>query len=139
MGRINLGGVIKGGLAAGLLMNISEFILNVPVLGPQMDAEFAQRNLPPPTGGAIALFVIITFLAGLITVWLYGAIRPRLGPGPKTAVTAGLVVWVLTYLFPNLAFAALGFASAQVAGIASVWSFVEMVLASLLGGWVYKE
>ena len=28
-------------------MNISEFILNVPVAGAQMEAELASRNLPP--------------------------------------------------------------------------------------------
>jgi hypothetical protein len=30
---INTGGVIKGGLVAGLIINIGETILNIPVLG----------------------------------------------------------------------------------------------------------
>ena len=47
MSQINVGGVLKGGLAAGLIMNVSEFVLNVPVAGAQMDAELAARNLPP--------------------------------------------------------------------------------------------
>ena len=27
-------------------------------------------------------------------MWLYAAIRPRYGPGPKTAALAGLALWV---------------------------------------------
>ena len=34
-----------------------------------------------------------------VTVWLYAAIRPRFGPGPKTAICAGLIVWGLSYLY----------------------------------------
>ena len=33
-------------------MNISEFVLNVPVAGAQMDGELAARNLPPVGGAA---------------------------------------------------------------------------------------
>jgi hypothetical protein len=29
------------------------------------------------------------FLIGIFAIWLYAAIRPRHGPGPKTAVCAG--------------------------------------------------
>ena len=30
---------------------------------------------------------------GILIVWAYAAIRPRFGPGPKTAIFAGLVPW----------------------------------------------
>ena len=93
MSQINVGGVVKGGLAAGVVITISEFVLNVPVAGEQMNAEFAARNLPPVSTNQIAVFVVLSFLLGLATVWLYAAIRPRLGAGPKTAITAGLFVW----------------------------------------------
>jgi len=49
MSQINVGGVVKGGLAAGVVMNLSEFVLNVPVAGEQMNAELAARNLPDVT------------------------------------------------------------------------------------------
>ncbi len=55
MSQINVGGVLKGGVAAGLIMNISEFILNVPIAGAQMEAELAARNLPPVGTAAIAV------------------------------------------------------------------------------------
>jgi hypothetical protein len=39
-------------------------------------------------------FVLWGFLVGIFAVWLYAAIRPRYGDGPKTALCAGAVVWV---------------------------------------------
>ena len=90
MSQISVVGVVKGGLAAGLVMNISEFVLNVPVAGDQMNAELAARNLPPVATNQIAVFVVLTFVLGLVTVWLYAAIRPRFGAGPKTAIIAGV-------------------------------------------------
>jgi hypothetical protein len=39
------------------------------------------------------MFVFL-FLGTLMTFW-YAAIRPRFGPGPITAVIAGLAVWLV--------------------------------------------
>src|SRR5437667_4515115 len=46
---------------------------------------------------AIGVFVIGGFVLGVLLVWLYAAIRPRFGPGPKTSLIAGLVLWFLAY------------------------------------------
>jgi len=139
MGQINIVGVLKGGLAAGLIMNISEFILNLPVAGAQMEAELASHNLPPVSTAAIATFTIVTFLLGIATVWLYAAIRPRLGPGPKTAMVAGLVVWALSYLYASVFFYMLGTQSLELVLLGVVWSAIEMIVASAVGGYLYTE
>ena len=67
MGRINAGRVILGGLLAGLIINIGEFILHELVLKAQEEAAMAALNLPPPGGSAIAWFVAGGFLAGIRT------------------------------------------------------------------------
>ena len=139
MSQINYGGVLKGGLVAGLIINISEFILNVPVAGAQMDAELAALDLPAVGGGAVAVFVTMGFVVGILTVWLYAAIRPRLGPGPKTAVCAGSLVWSLTYLYSSIAFGVLGINSMSLVVLVIVWTLVEMIVASAVGGYLYKE
>ena len=139
MGQINIVGVLKGGLAAGLIMNISEFILNIPVAGAQMEAELASHNLPPVGTAAIATFTMVTFLLGIATVWLYAAIRPRLGPGPKTAMVAGLVVWALSYLYASVFFYMLGTQSLELVLLGVVWSAIEMIVASAVGGYLYTE
>lgn len=139
MSQINVGSVVKGGLAAGVVITISEFVLNVPVAGEQMNAEFAARNLPPVSTNQIAVFVVLSFLLGLATVWLYAAIRPRLGAGPKTAITAGLFVWACSYLNISITFGVLGFISMELAILTIVWTLVEMMLASSVGAYLYKE
>jgi hypothetical protein len=139
MGGINVSGVIKGGLAAGLIMNISQTILNVPVAGAQMEAELAAHNLPSVGGPAIAVFVVETFVLGLVTVWLYAAMRPRFGPGPMTAIVSGVVVWALSYLYAAIAFGVLGVNSMGIVVLGVVWSLVEMIVASAVGGYLYSE
>ena len=140
MGQINIAGVFKGGLAAAVIMNISEFILNVPVAGAQMAAELSARNLPAADSGAqIAVFVGLTAMLGFITVWLYAAMRPRLGPGPKTAMCAGLVVWSCSYLYAAVTAGTVGIHSMGLVVLIIVWSVVEMLVASAVGGYVYHE
>ena len=47
MGRINVGRVMLGGMLAGLVVNVSETILNVVVVASSMEAPLHERNLPP--------------------------------------------------------------------------------------------
>jgi hypothetical protein len=139
MAGINARGVVVGGLVAGLIINIGEFILNVPVLGAQLEAEMIARNLPPIATSAIVAFVTFGFIQGVLIVWLYAAIRPRFGPGPKTAIVAGLFVWFLASLYSSVAIGLMGFLAAQTLTIATVWSLVEMLIAALAGAALYKE
>jgi hypothetical protein len=140
MSQINVGGVLKGGLAAAVIMTISELILNVPVAGAQMEAELAARNLPPADSGAqIAVFVALTAILGFITVFVYAAIRPRLGPGPKTAMAAGLMVWSSSYLYSAITAGTIGLHSMGLVVLIIVWSLVEMLVASAVGGYLYNE
>ncbi len=98
MSRINVGRVILGGLLAGLVVNVSETILNVVVVASSMEAALHERNLPPLGIQPIIGFVVMAFLLGIATVWLYAAIRPRFGAGAGTAVIAGVAVWFFAYL-----------------------------------------
>jgi hypothetical protein len=140
MGQINIGGVFKGGLVAAVIMNISQYVLNLPVAGAQMATELAARNLPPAErAGQIAVFAAFTTLLGFITIFVYAAIRPRLGPGPKTAMVAGLVVWACSYLYAAILGGTIGLYSMGLVVLIIVWSLVEMLVASAVGGYLYNE
>jgi hypothetical protein len=136
---INTAGIVKGGLVAGLLINIGEILLNVPVAGARFDAELAARNVPPVAGLAIVIFVVMCFGLGLFLVWLYAAIRPRFGPGPLTATCAGLIVWGLAYLWAFVSLGVMGFYSWGLAMVVIAWGLVEIVLASIAGAYFYTE
>jgi len=139
MSRINMKAVSLGGLAAGVVISVSEAILNVPVLGGGMEAALAKLNLPALGGSAIATFVVMSFVLGMVLVWLYAAVRPRFGPGPKTAAIAGLAVWFMTYLYGSLGMGVMGFLGTRLLTISTIWGLVEVLVAAQVGGWLYSE
>ncbi len=139
MGRINVGRVILGGLLAGLVVNISETILNVVVVASPMESALKARNLPPPGMSPILGFVVLAFILGIATVWLYAAIRPRFGPGAGTAVIAALAVWFFAYVYSGIGMTLMAFLPAGLMAITLVWGLAEIVLGAVAGAWVYRE
>ncbi|MBI4265563.1 MAG: hypothetical protein HY657_14415 [Acidobacteria bacterium] len=139
MATINTRGVILGGLAAGLVINVSEYVLNEPVLGAQIAAAMSDHNLAPIGGGAIAVFLLYGFALGIALVWLYAAIRPRFGAGPKTAAVAGLVAWFLAYFTASLNMGVIGLLPAPPLLVGLIWGLAELILAAVVGARVYTE
>jgi hypothetical protein len=139
MGKINVRRVILGGLLAGVVINMSEFVLNGIVLHKDWDDAMRSLNKPAIGGQAIGVFVGLGFLTGIVLVWMYASIRPRFGSGPGTAVYAGLMVWVLTSLFAVIGQSPTGIFPARLLLIGVVWSLVATPIASVAGAWLYKE
>ncbi|MBI3492354.1 MAG: hypothetical protein HY047_11325 [Acidobacteria bacterium] len=138
MGKVNLGRVILGGLLTGLIVNISEFVLNTIVIGADMEAAMKALNRPMDNQ-MITWFVIAGFLLGIVAIWLYAAIRPRFGAGVKTAVVGALAVYFLAYLYPSIFFMAMNLFPARVMIISLCWGLPEIVVASIAGAWLYTE
>ena len=136
---INTGKVIAGGLLCGLIINISETILNLVVVSGDMTEALKARNLPDIGGGAIGGFVAFAFLLGIGIVWLYAAIRPRFGPGVKTAVIAAVVAWLFAYAYPSFGMMFMGFFPAGLTLFTLVWGLAEVVIGGIAGAWVYTE
>jgi hypothetical protein len=139
MGRINVSRVILGGLLAGLVVNVSETILNVVVVASSMEAALHERNLPPLGIQPIIGFVVMAFLLGIATIWLYAAIRPRFGAGAGTAVITGVAVWFFAYLYSGVGTTLMSFLPAGLTTLTLAWGLVEIVLAAVAGAWVYRE
>jgi len=139
MSRINVGRVILGGMLAGLVVNVSETVLNVVVVASSMEAALHERNLPPLGIQPIIGFVVLAFLLGIATVWLYAAIRPRFGAGAGTAVIAGVAVWFFAYLYSGVGTTLMSFLPARLMTLTLAWGLVEIVLGALAGAWVYRE
>lgn len=137
--KINFGRVLLGGLVAGLLMNVGEWLLNDKVLGSQMKEYFAQHNFPMPAGKAIAVAVVMVFVLGIVMILGYAAIRPRFGAGPKTAIIAGLFAWFGVYCYGNILGVAFGFFPMSLLPLVLGWGLVEYLVGALVGAWLYKE
>ena len=139
MSNINTGRVVLGGLLAGLILNIGEFLLNDVVVGSQMKSFMTEHNFPEPGGSFIAIAVGLTFVMGIVLVLGYAMIRSRLGPGVKTAIIAGLFAWFGVYFYSGIVYGALLGIPMGAVAISTVWGLVEYGLAAIAGAWVYKE
>ena len=139
MSGINVGRVIVGGLLAGLVVNVSEFVLNTFVVAKDMEAAMKAMNLPAMDPSQIPYFVVFSFALGIVTVWLYAAIRSRFGPGVPTAAYAALTVWFLAYLYPTLFFLVLHIFPVKALIISAGWGLVEILVAGIAGAWAYTE
>jgi len=141
MGKINWGRALIGGLVAGLVMNLLWYagwvLLVRPALGDALQA--VGRPLQESVRGTVAM-VVLSFLIGIVAIWLYAAIRPRFGAGPGTAAMAGVAAGLLLGVFPDIGWGlSLRLIPASVWATDSVTTLVVVVIGTILGAWFYKE
>lgn len=143
MGKINWTRVLLGGVLAGLIINLFEFLANSVFLAPDWEAMMkALGRTNFPSSSAAVIFLIWGFLSGIAAIWLYAAIRPRFGPGVKTAVLTGFAFWLLTIVLRTIDDAGVGYPflyPPRLLTILMVVCLVQFVAASVAGAWVYKE
>ena len=139
MGGINVGRWIGGGLAAGALVWVLEGASSIFYMDAMEGALTAHGLSMEPTAGVMALSVLVSLLVGLTLVFFYAAARPRFGPGPRTALLVAVVLWVGSYVVSLLGYHMLGLFPADMLTMWGIVGLVEMVLAALLGGWIYRE
>jgi hypothetical protein len=138
MGNINMGRVILGGLVAGLVLNIGEFLLNGVLLAEQMKTFMTQHNFKEPPN-FIAIAVGLTFVLGIVIVLGYACIRPRFGPGVKTAIIAGVFAWFGVCFYCTIINGVLAGIPMGTLILGMVWCLVEYCLGAIAGAWLYKE
>lgn len=139
MGRINWNRVLLGGLLAGLILNVVDFVLNGLILGDRWNAALAALGVAQMGGAATVWFVITDFLIGIFTIWLYAAIRPRFGPGPRTAAYAGLASWLAFGLIYTLSQSGVGVFPRDLLVVNLLVFLVAAPLAAMAGAWPYQE
>jgi hypothetical protein len=138
---INTGRVVAGGLVAGVVANAIDFVNNTYVLGADMQAWAASHNIDPATltSGAVAgTWVAVDFIYGLLIVFTYAAMRPRFGAGVRTAIIAGLVI----FLAPTIVlfgFTQMGMLTMPMFVKGTIGAIVSTLAAAVAGAAVYKE
>ena len=140
--KMNLPRILAGGLLAGLVMNVGEGVLHAVILANESQLLYENLHVPLPEAASnISFLVAATFLLGISAVWVYAAIRPRFGAGPRTAVIAGLLVWGLAHVWSGfyLSNGYAGIMPANLAWLPVLWGLFEAPLATLAGAALYKE
>lgn len=139
MGGINVGRWLAGGTAAGFLIWVLEGLGSMAYME-EMEAALAAHDLSMElSAGFVVVTVLVSLIAGLTLIFFYAAVRPRFGPGPKTAILVAFVLWFGGYLLSIIGYGMMGLYSG---GLLTTWALVglvEMILAGLLGGWIYRE
>jgi hypothetical protein len=141
MNRINASMVVAGGVVAALIFFVGDAIVNGTLLKAQWSEALkvvgmssADEAFHHPT-----YFAVHDLLKSLIAVWLYAAIRPRFGSGPRTAVIAGIAVWALVLPVPMIGLLPMRFLSLKFAATWSILALVPIVAGTIAGAWVYRE
>ena len=139
MNQININRVLLGGMVAGFLINIGEFILNAILLRAHIEADMKRMNLTPPGFGFAALAVALTFIFGILAVLIYAMMRSRLGPGPKTALLTALILWFCLYAYSGTINMLLISVPPKIIIMILAWGIVEYPVGILAGAWLYRE
>ena len=139
---INTQKVVVGGIIAGVVMTVIGFISNMFILGARMKAEsdafkpgLADQMMQGP---AIITNVVMSLILGIALVWTYAAVRPRFGPGLKTATYVALLFWILASIFYS------GYMHMGMMSAGLWWSFafvglVNFLLSAWAGAKFYSE
>ena len=144
MAKVNWPRVMVGGLlwtavyslvggAAMLLFLGREFMMELERIGRPLE-------LNTETFAFLGIFgVLFTVSWGIVSIWLYAAIRPRYGSGPKTAAIAAIAVWLLSVAAPVSHLAAFGIASPRFVAIDLPTELVAILAATLAGARGYHD
>ena len=122
--------ILLGGLLAGAVIIIGEIV-----------RQAIMTPAAPASGGSMpaGVFLLRGASLGVFCLLLYAAVRPRLGAGVKTALTVGILVFLVGTLFPPFGLTMQAFAPARLLLETIIWNAFQLPLATVAGAWVYRE
>ena len=140
MGKINWGRVIVGGLLAGVVLNAFDYVYYGIVMKSDMAAAMqALGKQPQAIDALVPWFIFLDFIYGIGLLWVYAAIRPRFGAGPRTGVIAGVAVWFFIILLHNLGEGPMGLYPQRMYVIGTIVALVQYAVAGPIGAYLYTE
>ena len=148
MGRIDwrrvalcgwLAGSVWGALTAIALPLVGrDFLLALPGGHDTPPVLPGGHHVPGTSLGWRGVVMILPLVRGILTMWLYAAIRPRYGPGPMTAALAGFALWFFGTSVDAF-WAALGAVPPGVLVGPVAANLPISLVAAVVGAWPYKE
>jgi hypothetical protein len=139
---INTGKVLVGGVVAGVVMNVIDFIVNMFIVGDRMKAEteafkpgLSDQMMSSST---MVSYIVMDFVLGFALIWTYAAIRPRFGPGIKTASYAAILFWILAGIFLS-GYLHMGMMSTGLWFTFALLGLVNFLLSAWAGAKFYTE
>jgi hypothetical protein len=139
MTDVNWGRFVLGALIAAAICFVSDGFLHQSVVTEQWQAvrDALGATTPDHSGFAMIWFVVFEAGRGFLAMYVYVLLRPRLGPGVKTATWAGVVTWVAFSLTGPAQFIPLGFYSTMLWFSVAVYQLVFTIIAAIVGAAPY--
>lgn len=138
MGGINVGRWLAGGVVAGIVIWLIEGAGSVLYMS-EMETALDALGKKMDMSSGMALGALMSLVLGLTLVFFYAAARSRFGAGPRTAIIVAVALWLGSPVLSLLGYAMLDFFPRGLLMTWGVVGLVELILASLAGGWVYRE
>lgn len=139
MAGINGKKVVIAGLAAGLVMNIVDALSNGVLLESQWSAAMNALGLKAEmTTPAFVSLIGGDFVLGVVVAFIYAAIRPRFGAGPRTGFIAGMVVWVVALVI-YLTLAGTNVYPLSLVLMTMAFALITVLAGGYVAGRVYSE
>jgi hypothetical protein len=90
------------------------------------------------SGSVMASYIVMDLVLGILLVWTYAAIRPRFGPGVKTAVIAAVLFWILAGIFLS-GYLHMGMMSTGLWMQFAFFGLVNFLISAWVGAKLYTE
>jgi hypothetical protein len=139
MSGINTRRLMLAGLVAGILDNVLDGVIGAFFLSGDFNEILTRLNVEQGSLRSSAWIIIVgDLLYGFLLVFTYVAMRPRFGPGPKTAVISALSIWLvmvitLSFLLIIQLYSMSGFVRN------ALLYLVASIIVSIVGAAIYKE
>lgn len=135
---MNIQRIVIGGVVAAIICFIGDGIVHGVLLTSMWQQIAGTLKLPQGDGGML-WFSLYDLVKGVAAVVLYALIRPRLGPGPRTAVMAGLITWGLCIPLPLAGLLPIHFFGRKFALLWSIYGLFPIVIGAVAGAALYRE
>ncbi|MCC6808529.1 MAG: hypothetical protein IT381_13980 [Deltaproteobacteria bacterium] len=139
---INKGRFVLGGVIATIICFGTDGLMHNKIVKGAWDALFTALGYHPVQGHdamAFLYFILFEIGRGFLALTLYVLLRPRLQPGVKTAVIAGLITWLAFSVTGPVQMVPLGLYSVGLWWQIAAVQLVTTILAAVAGAAPYKE
>jgi len=136
-GKINWGRVVLCGIVSGVVWTVLSSLITA-LLAKDFVVAVPGGRLSKPPAGFVAFLFMVALMMGIWAMWLYAAIRPRYGPGAKTAAITGLSWWAISSCV-DATWGSFGFVAPSAVLPASAASLPALIIAAMVGAWLYRE
>jgi hypothetical protein len=133
---MNYARIAVGGIVAGIICFVGDGIVHGVLLQARWMEIASTLHLPQGGSGYFSLYDLAK---GIASVLLYAMIRPRFGPGPRTALIAGLLTWALVLPIPLCGMIPIHFFELKFALLWSIYGIFPVVIGAVAGSWLYRE